>query len=640
MSASCCPAAARGARPDPEPDLVSRSAAVVLPPLVLLAAWLGWAGYDPDRGFSDTWLLPAVVPVTLARAWRGRRPRYGALAGTGAAVAAGVGLIGLLLGRDAAEVARVGVGTVLVASLLLLGYGRRRAGPSWFPSRPAEVPLFVALGVLASLALVALGSVPGGGLGGTGDLAQDARWVVRAALGLIGGGLTGFALWYGAPSQAGVRYRAALPLLAPVGAACMAVPYAAPEYPLAWLLCVPAVWIGLALSTRWAAVAVTLAVACALLAGRVARHPAAPPQWDLQPEIVLTVMTALCFLIVVHRQHTAGLTAKAGERYRQEAAQHALLTSVIAAMTDAVLITDAAGRIVLANAAARTLLGRPAVPTGPAGPAAGWATTYGLRAADGGPLDDAALQRLQTPLPNAVTRLVVRVPMDGGHDRLCTALARGLVHASERLTLVLLSDATALHRRRRELEAFAGAVAHDLKSPLAALSLWMDVAGAEFEDDPAAGAEALRRARFSGLRMRDLIDDYLAYTVSRQGVLHPTEIRLAELAEDVAAQHRLGDPPPVIEVHTDVCVQADPLLVRQLLGNLIGNAVKYARPGTPARIVVRATAADAPGWARILVSDNGIGVAEADLAAIFQPFTRTESGVATSHGTGLCRLPA
>ena len=72
-----------------------------------------------------------------------------------------------------------------------------------------------------------------------------------------------------------------------------------------------------------------------------------------------------------------------------------------------------------------------------------------------------------------------------------------------------------------------------------------------------------------------------------------------------------------------------------LIGNLIGNAVKYARPGEPARVRVSGGVHKHPGWTRILVEDRGIGISAADAERIFDRFSRTAHGSATGEGTGL-----
>ena len=93
-------------------------------------------------------------------------------------------------------------------------------------------------------------------------------------------------------------------------------------------------------------------------------------------------------------------------------------------------------------------------------------------------------------------------------------------------------------------------------------------------------------------------------------------------------------PDDVLHVEGDLpTVHADPVAVRQLFGNLIDNAVKYARPGSPATVRVRAHRQGA----RVVVeiSDDGVGVEAHERALIFQRFHRSGAVRAHFRGTGM-----
>jgi signal transduction histidine kinase len=93
-------------------------------------------------------------------------------------------------------------------------------------------------------------------------------------------------------------------------------------------------------------------------------------------------------------------------------------------------------------------------------------------------------------------------------------------------------------------------------------------------------------------------------------------------------------PDDVLEVADGApAVHADPVALRQLFGNLVDNAVKYARPGHHATICVRAR----QQGARVVVEvqDDGVGVDDADRALIFQRFHRSGAVRAHFRGTGM-----
>jgi signal transduction histidine kinase len=216
-------------------------------------------------------------------------------------------------------------------------------------------------------------------------------------------------------------------------------------------------------------------------------------------------------------------------------------------------------------------------------------------------------------------------------------------------TVTVFSDARAemeLHARQAELAAFAGVVAHDLKSPLNAVGGFLDLL-----DDTLtahltgpAGEDArhcLDNAHAGVQRMQRLINDLLAYTAARDGALQHTDVDLRTLVDEVVAT-RAADPAhrahgdrrrPDIYVGPLPTVQGDPVLLRQVIDNLLGNALKYTPPGQPPRVTVTAQP-DRDGWTAVEVADRGIGIPESQHAAIFERFHRAHPGT-NYPGTGL-----
>jgi signal transduction histidine kinase len=203
--------------------------------------------------------------------------------------------------------------------------------------------------------------------------------------------------------------------------------------------------------------------------------------------------------------------------------------------------------------------------------------------------------------------------------------------------------------REAELTAFAGMVAHDLKAPLRAISgftgiLRADLATAQPDGlDPACSRSMDTIVAAVG-RMRSLIDDLLAYATARDRVLHQQPVDLQALVAEViteATSHLLGDVSPELMPTIDVdplpAVYADPVMCRQLLDNLIGNAVKYTAPGESARI--RISAVPEPGqWSRIEIADRGVGIPKGKHEQLFLPFQRAHAGyTGTGLGLAICQ---
>ncbi|MEV4349619.1 HAMP domain-containing sensor histidine kinase [Actinoplanes sp. NPDC049596] len=193
-----------------------------------------------------------------------------------------------------------------------------------------------------------------------------------------------------------------------------------------------------------------------------------------------------------------------------------------------------------------------------------------------------------------------------------------------------------LRRREEELVGFAGVVAHDLRSPLANVIGYADLM-AGFDEGGMSDRQRgyLTRVQKSATRMRDLIDDLLAYAMADNTTLRIVDVNLTELVDSIIAE-RLGGGAPAgtrIDCGPLPTVCGDPSQIRQVLDNLIGNAIKYTPPDRTAEITISASPA-ADGLSRIDVADRGIGIPESQRTEVFNAFTRAE-GSESYPGTGL-----
>ncbi|WIM94025.1 ATP-binding protein [Actinoplanes oblitus] len=339
------------------------------------------------------------------------------------------------------------------------------------------------------------------------------------------------------------------------------------------------------------------------------------------------------------------------ETQRRQAAHHAdLLTAIIDSMADGLAVIGPDRRVVLHNPAVVTLLGS----------ASGW---QGLYHPDGTPFDPRALAGEEV----TGVDLLVRNPAvpDG---RVVRVTATSLLHPDgTRSAVVLFHDVTAERRHRDELTNFAGVVAHDLLNPLASIEGWtaaaQDVLG-DVPEDPNLdqGLAYLARLSRASARMRGLIDGLLAYTTAREAAVAPVRVELNDVVADIClartdAAVAAGKPEPVFDIGTLPPVQADPVLVRQLLDNLIGNAIKYTAPGVIPTLRISAVlssvgsssdrssslvgaAAPPGGMVTVRIADNGIGIPEGQHDAIFGNFHRAHAGggyLGTGLGLAICK---
>ena len=170
--------------------------------------------------------------------------------------------------------------------------------------------------------------------------------------------------------------------------------------------------------------------------------------------------------------------------------------------------------------------------------------------------------------------------------------------------------AVALEESNRELESFSYSVSHDLRAPLRHVQgyielLTRETAASQLSDKAQRHLQTITDA---SIEMGQLIDDLLAFSRMNQITLHESHVGLDGLVQatvrdlETATQGRNIDwnIAPLPEVI------GDPSALKQVLVNLIGNAVKYSRPRDPAQIEI-GCAGEEDGRLILFVRDNGVG---------------------------------
>ncbi len=205
----------------------------------------------------------------------------------------------------------------------------------------------------------------------------------------------------------------------------------------------------------------------------------------------------------------------------------------------------------------------------------------------------------------------------------------------------LKSAASRLANSNRELQDFAFVASHDLQEPLRKIQAFSDRlksrCGPAFD---ATGTDYMDRMLGAAGRMRRLIDDLLMFSrvTSKAKPFEPVD--LAKVAREVVSdlEIRLEQAGARVDVGALPTLDADATQMRQLLQNLIGNALKFRRPEAPP--VVSVTGEQCDGQLRLSVADNGIGFEEKYADRIFQVFQRLHGrGEYEGSGIGLavCR---
>ncbi len=322
----------------------------------------------------------------------------------------------------------------------------------------------------------------------------------------------------------------------------------------------------------------------------------------------------------LRREHEAGLLALAEEKTQTH--------SLVSSLRDAVLVVNREDEIVLANRAMAALIGI----------AEEQVLRHSVRdVLAQGPLASLA-EKLSAPVKDrTVSELTI-----GERSYMASIVTFRAEDATALGRILTLSDISEVRRLAMEKERFIRTMVHEFKSPLGAVRSLVEVAtDKSLGDQVDAYIPMLRRAeaRIDGLV--DLIGDLLTLSRSEQARdLASAELLAVEpavLAGVEMQKERLAAREIVAKVNIEsdlprVLISADDL--DMIVGNLIGNAVKYNRD----RGSVAICAGRDGEWVRIDVEDTGIGIAAEHLADVFGEFfreKRAETRNLEGNGLGL-----
>jgi two-component system phosphate regulon sensor histidine kinase PhoR len=296
-------------------------------------------------------------------------------------------------------------------------------------------------------------------------------------------------------------------------------------------------------------------------------------------------------------------------------AEEGLLRATMESLNEGIIALDERGQVVRINNTARRLLGiSDAVPF----PAERLPRDRTLREALEGALEGMSTEGIQVSVLGNTLAITAR-PLAGG----------GAVLAAYDLT------------RQRRLETvrrdFVANVSHELKTPLTIVSGFAETLSEENVPD-GVRREFARSISKNALRMQRIVDDLLDLSRIESGgwVPRPTRTSVSAAAADILATITSRAEVDGTELATDIAedaavVSADPTALRQLLSNLVENAVRYAPGG---RVTVFARRAG--NGVNVGVRDTGSGIPPEHLPRIFERFYRADAGRSReAGGTGL-----
>jgi len=190
-----------------------------------------------------------------------------------------------------------------------------------------------------------------------------------------------------------------------------------------------------------------------------------------------------------------------------------------------------------------------------------------------------------------------------------------------------------LVQSNQELSDFARVASHDLQEPLRKIQVFGDRLSAKGLVQ-LEGQSYLVRMQDAAKRMSTLIQDLLALSRVATEVQPLVPVELSQLVQEVISdlEIRIEEVGGTVELGALPPVMADPLQMRQLFQNLIGNALKFQRPGVPP--VVQVWGQCTLDQCQFVVADNGVGFGHKDKERIFNVFERLH-GRSEYQGTGV-----
>ncbi|MEL6947231.1 MAG: ATP-binding protein [Pseudomonadota bacterium] len=301
---------------------------------------------------------------------------------------------------------------------------------------------------------------------------------------------------------------------------------------------------------------------------------------------------------------------------------------ILSALQEPVLLVDQNQRIVHANPAARDIW--EAITPG---------QTFVRFLRQPKALD--CLAQVLAGQPRAEAQISIEGPLSVPYKM--TAVHLG---GSSPAVAVTLKDVSALVQAAQMRSDFVANVSHELRSPLTTVSGLIETLMGHASDDPEAQARFLKIMAREAARMDRLIGDLLSLSrVEADERIRPQEqVDLVEIVYNVLAVMRERNDGEDREFHFEPCAERCQVLgkadeLTQVFQNLIENAIKYSRPGSPVRVSidwsVNAPRFSSPVW-KIVVEDQGEGIAPEHIPRLQERFYRVDSGRSRQMGgTGL-----
>jgi len=235
---------------------------------------------------------------------------------------------------------------------------------------------------------------------------------------------------------------------------------------------------------------------------------------------------------------------------------------------------------------------------------------------------------------------LVKTPIDENGQMVGSVLVFKDITERKRVEESLAAKADELARSNAELEQFACVASHDVQEPLRKIQAFGDRLRAKCVGTmPSDANQYLERMQNAAARMRKLIDDLLTFSRVIRSSEPFVAVDLGALTKEVLSdlELRIEKTGARVEFGTLATIEADPMQMRQLLLNLIANALKFQPEGSVPVVKIHSRAfhnVAGEELCELSVEDNGIGFEEKYLEKIFAVFQRLH-GRTEYEGTGV-----